>query len=426
MSVADRMHQFHGLMSATEAAGYKVFSSEVNLLAPSPTCMEYGLKRSATCPLSERNQPREHLPQPKGVSSHEQEQEERVQLIAYGLVDSLHDTWEGGFTEAKPEEQVRWQVAIDETMRFASRWRAYLIANTPATANAPSQSMDRETLSALASAGIAPEALPPMNPSALCTIVNVPDWAYDLAENLRTTLQADNGGKNTNAKESLKQTERTLISYFFVRLAWVFRRSCTNFGAIVLTGLTPQRVLFRSQAVGSGPFLTKLLSHGGLKHVHNIYAERAFPLQDLLNEETRDLLATNGTFETHADLDLWHWLMGGLAAPTHGYELAAAHNVTAMRLVAGVVRRVLNPLGDAPRGNLLVHCAGGVHRTGIVVAILRRFVNRGEPLEVTLDDFRRHVGGDAASTFTSPNGYEAQKMLFFERFISVFDLRLLL
>ena len=42
-----------------------------------------------------------------------------------------------------------------------------------------------------------------------------------------------------------------------------------------------------------------------------------------------------------------------------------------------------------------------------------------------LDDFRRHVGGEAASTFVSPSGFEEQKMRFFEEFISSFDLRLL-
>ena len=50
MSVEHRMRRFHTLMSAAEAAGFKVFSSEVNLLAPSPTCIEYGLTRSSVCP----------------------------------------------------------------------------------------------------------------------------------------------------------------------------------------------------------------------------------------------------------------------------------------------------------------------------------------------------------------------------------------
>ena len=475
MSVADRMRRFHGLMSATEAAGYKVFSSEVNLLAPSPTCMEYGLKRSTVCPrlegraayaeravaLARRPPPHKRLQQsskalPPAKSSqvvvpHDEGLNERVLLIANGLVQSLLGAWEkegrrNGLRPGRSAEaarQVKWQAAIFETMRFAARWGADLAANTTANANAAApHALDSETLSALALAGIAPEALPSMNPSALCTMVNVPQWAFGLAGRVHAALHADDasgrptprytsavsGGGTEAARESraaTEATERTLISYFFVRLAWIFRRSCTNFGAVVLQGLTPRRVLFRSQATGSGPLLASLIEHGGLKHVHNVYSERAFPLQDLLSEESRDVLAVNGSFQTHEDLDLWHWLIGGLQPPPHGYKLTAVHNLTAMRIAAGVVNRILNPSGRPPQGNILVHCAGGVHRTGIVVALVRRFVNRDEPLQTILDDFRRHVGGEAASTFVSPSGFEEQKMRFFEEFISSFDLRLL-
>ena len=48
-SVKARMRRFHGLMSTVEREGFKVYSSEVNLLAGSPTCVEYGLMREASC-----------------------------------------------------------------------------------------------------------------------------------------------------------------------------------------------------------------------------------------------------------------------------------------------------------------------------------------------------------------------------------------
>ena len=59
-----------------------------------------------------------------------------------------------------------------------------------------------------------------------------------------------------------------------------------------------------------------------------------------------------------------------------------------------------------------------MHRTGMVIGVIRRFLNPGDTLEAILADYRRHVDyrDDA-----NPGGREALN----ERFIAEFDLTLL-
>ena len=49
MSVEQRMRRSHEVMSTMERHGYRVYASEVNLLARTPTCVEYGLMRTTPC-----------------------------------------------------------------------------------------------------------------------------------------------------------------------------------------------------------------------------------------------------------------------------------------------------------------------------------------------------------------------------------------
>ena len=49
-SVEDAIRRTHKLMSTLEDHDYRVYSSETNLLANEPTCVEFGLKRRNPCP----------------------------------------------------------------------------------------------------------------------------------------------------------------------------------------------------------------------------------------------------------------------------------------------------------------------------------------------------------------------------------------
>jgi protein tyrosine/serine phosphatase len=90
----------------------------------------------------------------------------------------------------------------------------------------------------------------------------------------------------------------------------------------------------------------------------------------------------------------------------------------AMEAVARLIReQIVAPQGAPPRGNLHLHCGGGMHRTGMIAGVLERCVN-GTPLPVVEANYRYHVGyRDAAH----PGGLEEGNL----RFIRDFDCALL-
>ena len=81
------------------------------------------------------------------------------------------------------------------------------------------------------------------------------------------------------------------------------------------------------------------------------------------------------------------------------------------------IKDLLNPNGEPPKGGILIHCAGGMHRTGMIYGIIRRYVN-DDPIDEIVADYKRHVDWKAEGAV---GGYEELNV----RFIKEFDLSLL-
>ena len=80
-------------------------------------------------------------------------------------------------------------------------------------------------------------------------------------------------------------------------------------------------------------------------------------------------------------------------------------------------RQVVEILRSCKKGNVLVHCAGGMHRTGMIVGIIRRYVNHDED-HVIVEDYKRHVAYESEE---HKGGYEESNV----SFIRDFDLDIL-
>jgi hypothetical protein len=86
--------------------------------------------------------------------------------------------------------------------------------------------------------------------------------------------------------------------------------------------------------------------------------------------------------------------------------------------VARIIREhILGSAGGSHRGNLYVHCGGGMHRTGVIMGILEKCIN-GASLEALEANYRYHAGYQDAE---HPGGYEPSTV----RFIREFDCQLL-
>ncbi len=106
------------------------------------------------------------------------------------------------------------------------------------------------------------------------------------------------------------------------------------------------------------------------------------------------------------------------AAATRPKGLPAKARKAAQQAVAKIINNnLLRPGGKAPKGNLHVHCGGGMHRTGMVVGVIDRCLN-GTPMDRIEADYKRHVGWRSPQT---PGGFEKANVAF----IRDFDCKLL-
>jgi hypothetical protein len=155
-----------------------------------------------------------------------------------------------------------------------------------------------------------------------------------------------------------------------------------------------------------------LVQAGGVRHVINLYGG-TFPFYDVVAaEKTRAKALGISYFDAATAAELQFRRMIEKPAD-YGRNLAAAMK----RLAALVNRHLLRPGGAPPRGNVYVHCGGGMHRTGMVIGVLRRCINK-EPMAAIEADYRRHT---AYRSEAAPGGFEALNL----RFIEAFDCALL-
>lgn len=163
------------------------------------------------------------------------------------------------------------------------------------------------------------------------------------------------------------------------------------------TGFTPDPGL-------PGSCVRSLLDAGSVRHIVNLYAG-PMVTQDLEAAERKAVEGVGGTYDTARDApDAGNW-----REDLHEQgDLQAAH-----RAVAALIQRaILRPGGAPPRGNIHIHCGGGMHRTGMVVGVLQRCLGHASDAEVEVA-YKHHVGWRSAQ---DPGGFEAENLTFIRSF----------
>ncbi|MCA9667702.1 MAG: hypothetical protein KC503_19015 [Myxococcales bacterium] len=269
-----------------------------------------------------------------------------------------------------------------------------------------------DTRAALKRAGIDPDAIHCNN--AVFWFPNL--WAYSkLAAKRIAKLYGDSASTNQQ-REGAKVVLGYLVRTVYQELA------PHNFGVMPIKGRTytdkagkrHPLLLFRSgvtfHSAEARSCLRTLLGAGHVRHVVNLY-DGTFPLGDLIEREAR---IAHEAGATHHDERTVRSQWRALIKRPEGYT---KHHDAAMKQVARIINeQVLAPGGKAPRGNIRIHCGGGMHRTGMVFGVIQRCINKASPREVQ-STYRRHT----AYSTTKPTGYEKLN----ERFIREFDCSLL-
>lgn len=171
-----------------------------------------------------------------------------------------------------------------------------------------------------------------------------------------------------------------------------------NLGAIVLknhfwtdkNGRKQPLVIFRTAFT---PFPQKkhscfstLLKNGKIKHIINLY-DGEMNLKDLIKAERETSERYGATYVRTAELNYGYWRSAIRKHPEKGPELSKATDAVA-RLIR---EQILKPKGKAPRGNILIHCGGGMHRTGMIVGILMKVFNNATD-DLIINTYKYHTG----------------------------------
>jgi len=169
-------------------------------------------------------------------------------------------------------------------------------------------------------------------------------------------------------------------------------------------------LLFRSSthtdASEPGSCYQSLMARGQVRHVVNLYAG-TFPFDELLEDERRAAQAGGASYHDEAREDRpWRSLI-------EEEEDYAPNRQLAMERAATILNtQVLRPKGAAPEGNVLLHCGGGMHRTGMLYGVLQRCLNK-TPTDEIERGYKAHV---AYSSEQEPGGYEPLNLRFIEEF----------
>ena len=208
-------------------------------------------------------------------------------------------------------------------------------------------------------------------------------------------------------------------------MSWIVRtglilRGGHNFGAIVLknhywqdeSGRRQPLVIFRSAYTAyperDGSCFGSLLENANVKHVVNIYGDDFIYVQDLDQAESHAAESAGATYALTDKMDYGPW-----RHTIAEYPLPSAERTRAMKDVARLINeQILHPGGDPPRGNILIHCGGGMHRTGMIIGILQKVIN-GMPMEAIAAEYRYHV---SYQNEDDPGGFEQGNLDFIRDF----------
>lgn len=219
-------------------------------------------------------------------------------------------------------------------------------------------------------------------------------------------------------KNSIEDILEDHIMWAMVR-AVLIDSDNNNFGAIVLKGrywtdaagrkhlLTIFRSAFTPSPDDPGSCYYSLLECGNVRHVINLY-DGEMDVSGLVMAEKRTAEKFGATYLKASDHGYGGWRDKVRKNPDPGSQRDAAK-----RMVISLIKeQILRPGGKSPRGNILIHCGGGMHRTGMIIGILQRAINN-----ISMEDIRKeytyHVGYRGSDR---PGGFEEENLDFIKIF----------
>ena len=236
------------------------------------------------------------------------------------------------------------------------------------------------------------------------------EQAAELADQIQAALPSD-PQQNPLQRPDVREAIADLVFWRLVRVT-IVDADHHNAGVIRLkgfrwrdaNGVSHPLLVFRSAMTridpGTASCVGSLLKDGGVRHVVNLYDADRIPIGSLLQREeglSRSCGASYlGPQQAVARYGYWRERLRSVAEGT-------PPDPVAMGDLARLIReQILAPGGLPPRGNVYLHCGGGMHRSGMVMGILDRCVNGASMDEVR----RRYLWHTSWQSPDQPGGAE--------------------
>ncbi len=217
------------------------------------------------------------------------------------------------------------------------------------------------------------------------------DQAKEAAREIVNHAQESGVELTAEQEDNLFKQARDIVMWRMVRTQLI-GANYNNLGVVPLRGVQSVDgdpvILYRTgltpDPLAENSCVRSLIESGGVRHIVNLY-HGDIPSKDLLSAESKAITEVGGTYFDVGDAgeEFSEWR-------DHLRDSPAAKDEVATVVAELINDQILRPGGETPRGNLHVHCGGGMHRTGMVVGILQRCLN-GVSKEAILDEYRRHV-----------------------------------
>ncbi len=285
------------------------------------------------------------------------------------------------------------------------------------TVIAPTSELRAQTAEVIASAGFDPYKLD------CSSRVDYGDSLYSNAKDVVAKI-AQAWDVTPDAAQT-KTAARTVLGYL-VRVNYQ-ALGAQNLGVLAVKdhmveadGVTHPLLIFRSgpfaDAAEDGGCFDDLLNEAHVRHVINLYTDN-FPFFDWIDAERARAESKGVSFfddrEHITDSEKpWRSLIS--EEETYTPENVAYAQQEVARLIKTAI---LRPNGEAPKGNIIIHCGGGMHRTGMIMGVIQRCIN-GDSWESIDAEYRYHTNYISEDR---PGGFEEINL----RFVKDFDCSLL-
>lgn len=190
-------------------------------------------------------------------------------------------------------------------------------------------------------------------------------------------------------QEELRVLYKKDFQQFQNRLADMIMEN-NNIGGSTIHFRSGDKDVFRSSILSRNlPCLAQLTKEKRVSTIVNLYTGDLINEDQLALEEQNEFARMGGKNYIHS-LNFSDQPRPPLTTLFSGESSKAIDQKGGIADIHERIARIVQMIAVAD-GNVLIHCVGGIHRTGVIYGVLQKCVNH-VPLDQIVDDYKKHVG----------------------------------